>query len=57
MTNMQIIYLGLTGLGATVGQFGTTLAYIFAPAREISIFNFLNVIFVTLLAIPSWKIT
>jgi|LGOV01.1.fsa_nt_gb drug/metabolite transporter (DMT)-like permease len=52
MTNMQIIYLLLTGLGATVGQFGTTLAYKFAPAKEISIFNFSNVIFVTLLAIP-----
>lgn len=52
MTGIQIIYLILAGLGATAGQFGTTLAYKFAPANEISIFNFSNVIFVTLLAIP-----
>lgn len=52
MTTTQIIYLLLTGLGATLGQFGTTLAYKYAPASEISIFNFSNVIFVTILAIP-----
>ena len=52
MTGIQILYLILAGLGATAGQFGTTLAYKFAPANEISIFNFSNVIFVTLLAIP-----
>ena len=52
MTGIQILYLILAGLGATAGQFGTTIAYKFAPANEISIFNFSNVIFVTLLAIP-----
>lgn len=52
MTSMQWIYLMLTGLSATVGQFGTTLAYKFAPARDISIFNYFNVVFVALLAIP-----
>lgn len=52
MTFTQTIYLLLTGLGATVGQFGTTIAYKYAPAKEISIFNFFNVVFVALLAIP-----
>lgn len=52
MTSIQILYLLLAGLGATLGQFGTTLAYKYAPAREISIFNFSSVIFVTLFAIP-----
>lgn len=52
MENYQIGYLALAGLGATIGQFGTTLAYKFAPAKEISIFNFSNVVFVTLIAIP-----
>ncbi|AIO19206.1 EamA-like transporter family protein [Candidatus Izimaplasma bacterium HR1] len=52
MTSMQWLYLFLTGLGATIGQFGTTIAYKYAPAKEISIFNFSNVVFVTLLAIP-----
>lgn len=52
MTLTQVMFLILTGIAATVGQFGTTLAYKFAPAKEISIFNFSNVAFVTLLAIP-----
>lgn len=52
MTKMQWIYLMLTGVSATIGQFGTTLAYKFAPARDISIFNYFNVVFVTLIAIP-----
>lgn len=52
MTTIQVVYLLLTGLAATVGQFGTTIAYKYAPAKEISIFNYTNVVFVTLLAIP-----
>lgn len=52
MSGVQIFYLILAGLGATAGQFGTTLAYKFAPAREISIFNFSSLIFVTLFAMP-----
>lgn len=52
MTPIQWWYLLLTGIGATVGQFGTTLAYKYAPARDISIFNYANVVFVTVIAIP-----
>ncbi|MCF7926460.1 MAG: DMT family transporter [Candidatus Izimaplasma sp.] len=52
MTSTQIIYLILTGVFATVGQFGTTIAYKFAPAKQISIFNYINVLFVALLGIP-----
>lgn len=52
MTTMQLIFLILTGASATIGQFGTTLAYKYAPASEISIFNFSNVVFVALLSIP-----
>lgn len=52
MTPMQWIYLMLTGVGATIGQFGTTIAYKYAPASEISIFNYTNVVFVTIFAIP-----
>lgn len=49
MNTLQIVYLVLAGVSATIGQFGTTLAYKFAPAREISIFNYTNVIFAALL--------
>lgn len=52
MTFEQVGFLILTGLGATVGQFGTTIAYRLAPASEISIFNYSNVVFVTLIALP-----
>ena len=37
------------GLGATGGQFGITAAYCHAPAREISIYDYSQIIFVTLL--------
>lgn len=52
MTNIQIFYMVLVGITATLGQFGTTLAYKYAPAKDISIFNFSNLIFVSLIAIP-----
>lgn len=50
MTMKQLVYLLLAGLFATVGQFGITLAYKFAPARDISIFTYSTVIFTTVLS-------
>lgn len=50
MTGKQITYLLLAGLFATVGQFGITLAYKYAPARDISIFTYSTVIFTTVLS-------
>lgn len=50
MSFIQIIYLLLAGVFASIGQFGITIAYKFAAAREISIFNYFNVIFVTILS-------
>ena len=49
MTLQQTIYLVLGGVFATVGQFGITLAYKFAPASEISVFNYFTVVFTALL--------
>ena len=37
------------GLGATGGQFGITAAYCLAPGREISVYDYSQIIFVTLL--------
>ncbi len=48
MNQTQILLLVLAGIGATLGQFGTTLAYKFAPSNQISIFNYTNVIFAAL---------
>lgn len=49
MTGIQFAYLILAGIFATVGQFAITLAYRYAPAREISIFDYSNIIFSALI--------
>ena len=51
MTSMQFIYLILAGVFASLGQFGITLAYKYAPAKEISIFDYSNIIFSAILSI------
>ena len=51
MTVTQLIYLVLAGVFASLGQFGITLAYKFAPAKEISIFDYSNIIFSAILSI------
>ncbi|NLL29816.1 MAG: DMT family transporter [Clostridiales bacterium] len=45
MASIQLIYLLLAGIFASIGQFGITLAYKHAPAKEISIFDYSNIIF------------
>ncbi|MCT4593267.1 MAG: DMT family transporter [Anaeromicrobium sp.] len=45
MSGIQIIYSILAGVGACVGQYGLTVAYKYAPAKEISIYNYFGVIF------------
>lgn len=60
MNMIQIIYLILAGVFASLGQFGITLAYKFAPAKEISIFDYTNIIFSALISLalfgilPDW---
>lgn len=51
MTVAQLMFLILAGLAATGGQFGITLAYTFAPAREISVYDYSQIIFATILGI------
>lgn len=41
----QIVYLLLVGVCAAGGQFAITAAYSFAPSREISIYDYSNIIF------------
>ena len=60
MTGMQLTHLLCAGLSATLGQFGVTLAYAHAPAKEISVFDYSQVLFAALLGfflfgqIPDW---
>lgn len=45
MSFVQFVYLICAGLSASIGQFGITFAYKFAPAKEISIFDYTNIAF------------
>lgn len=45
MSFIQFVYLICAGLSASIGQFGITFAYKFAPAKEISIFDYTNIAF------------
>ena len=45
MTTKQLIFMLLAGLGATGGQVNITAAYSFAPAKEISVYDYAQVIF------------
>lgn len=45
MSARQWIYLLLVGVCAAGGQFSITAAYTFAPSREISVYDYSNVIF------------
>lgn len=47
----NLVFLLLAGLAATGGQFGITAAYTFAPAREVSIYDYSQVIFATILGV------
>ena len=46
MPNMQefLLLLGGIGVSAALGQFGLTYAYTFAPASEVSIYNYVIII-------------
>ena len=51
MTLRQWICLILAGLSASLGQFSITTAYKYAPAKELSVFDYMQVIFAALLGI------
>lgn len=51
MKLVQLFYLIMAGVFATLGQFGITLAYKYAPAKEISIFDYSNIIFSAIISL------
>lgn len=51
MSGMQLLYLLLAGLSAAGGQFSITAAYFHAPAKEISVYDYSQIIFSAILAI------
>lgn len=56
MTVIQFVYLVLGGVFASIGQFGVTLAYKYAPAKEISIFDYSNIIFSAIISIVVFNV-
>lgn len=60
MTFAQLAFLILAGLSAAGGQFSITAAYSKAPAKEISVFDYTQVLFAALLSLvflgdlPDW---
>ncbi|MCR4674548.1 MAG: DMT family transporter [Lachnospiraceae bacterium] len=49
LSGTQLLFLLLAGLAATGGQFSITAAYSHAPAREISVYDYTQIIFAALL--------
>lgn len=56
MSMIQFMYLLLAGVFATVGQFGVTWAYKYAPAKEISIFDYSNIIFSAIISVVLFSV-
>ena len=48
MTPRQLLMMIMAGVSAAVGQFAITTAYRFAPAKKLSVFDYLQVIFAAL---------
>lgn len=53
-TLKELVILLLAGVSSTLTQYSITFAYKFAPANEISIYNYSSIIFVTLLGFIIW---
>lgn len=51
MQAYQVAYLVLAGIGAAGGQFSITKAYSYAPAKEISVFDYTQILFASLLSV------
>lgn len=49
MSGLQLFYLIMAGVSAACGQYFITYAYKFAPAKEISVFDYTQVIFAAVL--------
>jgi len=50
----QWLWLGGIGVSGALGQFGMTLAYRFAPAAEVAIYNYLTIIIAAVLGFTLW---
>ncbi len=56
MTFVQVLYLLLAGICAALGQFTITTAYSYAPANEISLYDYTQIIFSTLMSLVIFNV-
>lgn len=54
MSLQQLLFLLLAGGFATLGQVGITAAYSYAPAKDISVFDYAQVVFAALFGLLLW---
>jgi len=50
----QIVFLIGTGIFAAIGQFSLTYAYKYAPASEVAIYNYANILFSAIIGYVLW---
>ncbi|KAJ51799.1 drug/metabolite transporter (DMT)-like permease [Clostridium tetanomorphum] len=51
----QLVFLILSGVFAAIAQFALTISYRYAPASEVSIYNYTNIIFSQIIAFMLWR--
>lgn len=56
MSMLQFVCLILAGIFASIGQFGITIAYKYAKAKEISIFDYSNILFSAIISIVLFNV-
>jgi len=52
---MQLFFLVCTGIFAAIGQFSLTFGYKYAPASEVSIFNYFSIVFSAVIGFFLWE--
>ncbi|KGM98449.1 membrane protein [Clostridium novyi A str. 4552] len=54
-TKIQFLYLMLTGVFAAIAQFSLTYSYKYAPASEVAIYNYVNIVFSGIIGFFIWN--
>ncbi|WP_138206634.1 DMT family transporter [Haloimpatiens lingqiaonensis] len=55
LTKIQFLYLILTGVFASIAQFALTYGYKYAPASEVAIYNYTNIVFSSIIGFFIWR--
>ncbi|AYF54088.1 DMT family transporter [Clostridium botulinum] len=53
-SKIQFLYLILTGVFAAIAQFSLTYSYKYAPASEVAIYNYVNIVFSAIIGFFIW---